>query len=266
MSQLIQAAITGHSETAPGVYVIDFFAPDLARAARPGQFLHIRCGDGQDPLLRRPISIHAVDRQNGLVSIMFHVVGRGTALLAQRKEGYIDVMGPLGRGFAINQGYVNCKNKSIMVMGGGIGVAPLYFLLQELVLLDDARIIVLLGAKNAEQLLIHEKTKQLGLTTYVATDDSSAGYQGVVTDLISEELRQEIGFAYACGPVPMLKALCSLLNEIGVPGEVSVEERMACGVGACLSCVCRVKDAKGIENYRHACVDGPVFSVGEVVW
>ncbi len=270
MSQLVQAEITGCWETAPGIWITEFLAPSLVRGAMPGQFLHIRCGDGSDPLLRRPISIHSVDRQSGKMKIMFQAVGKGTTWLAGRRNGFIDIMGPLGRGFTVftgEQAGLDRSSPRLVVVGGGIGAAPLYFLLQEL---DRVRrvqqVTVLLGARTANQLLIFDNAKLLGFNVRVATDDGTAGYRGPVTDLLSEELQCKPDFVYACGPSFMLQTLCIMLSEAGVPGEVSVEERMACGVGACLSCVCRVKDAGGLETYRHACVDGPVFAAGEVVW
>ncbi|TYO97961.1 dihydroorotate dehydrogenase electron transfer subunit [Desulfallas thermosapovorans] len=267
MSRLMQLEITGHWEHVPGVRVMEFTAPHLARAAQPGQFLHIRCGESSDPLLRRPISIHAVDRQSGRVKIMFQVVGKGTAWLAGRRDGVIDAMGPLGRGFTVHPPAALPESANLIVVGGGIGAAPLYFLLQELARAGLARRVkVLLGARNARQLLITEAARELGYAVRVATDDGSAGYRGLVTALLEEELKPKPGYVYACGPSPMLKALCVMLRDYGVPGEVSVEERMACGVGACLACVCRVRDAGGKETYRHACVDGPVFPAGEVVW
>ncbi|AGL02428.1 dihydroorotate dehydrogenase electron transfer subunit [Desulfoscipio gibsoniae] len=268
MSQLVQAEITDCREPAPGVWVTEFLAPSLAQAAMPGQFLHIRCGEGSDPLLRRPISIHSVDRLSGRMKIMFQVVGKGTAWLAGRRDGFLDIMGPLGRGFTVFTGEQASHNYNrFIVVGGGIGAAPLYFLLQEIARAGHAqRVKVLLGARNAHQLLIPDAAEELGFAVRVATDDGSAGHRGLVTDLLAEELQRKPDYVYACGPSPMLKVLCAMLNDAGVPGEVSVEERMACGVGACLSCVCRVKDANGMEIYRHACVDGPVFSAGEVIW
>lgn len=279
MSQLVRARVTGREEPAPGFHLLEFYAPSLARAAQPGQFVHIRCGEGTDPLLRRPISIHAVDRRDGLVRVLFRVVGRGTALLARRGEDSIDVMGPLGRGFSRGQAYRNCNNSpkndtigpgttgGIIVVGGGIGVAPLHFLLQEIARSGDSgRTTVLLGARCAGELLICDAAEKMGFAVRVATDDGSAGHHGPVTHLLAGALGTKPGFVYACGPAPMLKAVCDLLAEAGVPGEVSVEERMACGVGACLSCACRVRDAGGRETYRRACVDGPVFPAGKVVW
>ncbi len=267
MSQLLQVEITGNSNPAPNVYVLELFAPNLAEIARPGQFLHIRCASGNDPLLRRPISIHAVNRQTGQVRIMFQVAGRGTELLVDRRDGMLDVIGPLGRGFTLGRERQTDSPGDIIVIAGGIGAAPLFFLLQELAAVNEApRVKVLLGARSAEQLLTVELVAALGYKIQVATDDGSAGQHGPVTGLLEEELRQQAEYVYACGPTPMLKAVCLLLSQAGVPGEVSLEERMACGVGACLSCVCPTREAGGEENYRRVCVDGPVFNAAEVVW
>ncbi|WP_027365145.1 dihydroorotate dehydrogenase electron transfer subunit [Desulfotruncus alcoholivorax] len=266
MALLVQGEIVSHMERAPGVFMVEFIAPNLATVARPGQFLHIRCSEGNDPLLRRPISIHAVDRDRGRVGILFQVVGRGTALLARRKDGVIDVMGPLGRGFSTGSHNL-MRAGSIAVVGGGIGAAPLFFLLQELARCGDpARVKVLLGARSANQILIKEEIENLGYTMELATDDGSVGHRGQVTELLLKLLPEGVSYVYACGPAPMLKAVCAFLSEAGIPGEVSLEERMACGVGACLSCACQVKAAGGGVHYRRACVDGPVFPAGEVVW
>jgi len=267
MSQLLLAEITGNSNPAPNVYVLELYAPILAENARPGQFLHIRCAAGNDPLLRRPVSIHAVNRQTGQVRIMFQAVGRGTELLAGRQDGPLDVMGPLGRGFTLGRERQTGDPGGIIVVGGGIGAAPLFFLLQELAAANVApRVKVLLGAKTAEQLLAVELAAALGFKVQIATDDGSAGLHGPVTGLLEKELKQPAEFVYACGPAPMLKAVCLLLDRAGVPGEVSLEERMACGVGACLSCVCPTREDGGEENYRRVCVDGPVFNAAEVIW
>lgn len=274
MSQLFQAKITGRGEIRPGVYLLEMAAPALARLAQPGQFLHIRCGEGNDPLLRRPISIHAVNRQEGLVKILFQVVGKGTRLLANRHHGWLDIMGPLGRGFTLpgEQATSPAKGLSgnLLVAGGGMGMAPLYFLLQELKdRVDLHRVEVLLGAAGADLLLVGHEVEKMGFNVQVATDDGSAGHRGTVVDLLAARLQrpgERTGFVYACGPRPMLKAVCSQLTTAGVAGEVSVEERMACGVGACLSCACQVRDAGGLKTYRRACLDGPVFPAGEVVF
>jgi len=153
LAQLVQSEITGFMEKAPGVFMLEFMAPGVATAARPGQFLHIRCSEGNDPLLRRPISIHAVNRDRGRVSILFQVVGRGTAWLARQKTGVLDVIGPLGRGFTIDTSSLKGEG-SVAVVGGGIGVAPLFFLLQEFARMSDpTRVKVLLGARSVSQLL-----------------------------------------------------------------------------------------------------------------
>jgi dihydroorotate dehydrogenase electron transfer subunit len=214
---------------------------------------------------------------------MFQVVGRGTEMLASRQDGLLDVIGPLGRGFTWGQERQNRTNTipapvggsttnpgGIIVVGGGIGAAPLFFLLQELAATEAApRVKVLLGARSADQLLTVELAAALGFRVQIATDDGSAGLHGLVTDLLAEELRQKTEYVYACGPAPMLKAVCTLLGQVKVPGEVSLEERMACGVGACLACVCKTKSggnqtAEGFE-FKKVCNEGPVFWAGEVI-
>ncbi|MCL2337675.1 MAG: dihydroorotate dehydrogenase electron transfer subunit [Firmicutes bacterium] len=274
MSQLLQVEIISNANPAPNVYVLELDAPTLAQEARPGQFLHLHCASGQDPLLRRPISIHGVNRQTGRVLVMFQLAGRGTALLAERRDGLLEVMGPLGHGFTLvragQTGPTAGSGKGkIIVLGGGIGAAPLFFLLQELAAANGHEappVRVLLGARSAAQLLTVEPAATLGYQVQIATDDGSAGLHGPVTWLLAEELKQPAEFVYACGPASMLKAVCQLLAEAGVPGEVALEERMACGIGACLSCVCATRQAGGEEHYRRVCVDGPVFNAAEVVW
>ncbi len=269
MSQILEVKVLKQNAIVPGCYRLDLAAPAIAGTAAPGQFLHVRCGDTLDPLLRRPFSIHAVDRERGTVALLYRVVGRGTALLAQKqKDDPVSLLGPLGSGFTMPG-----SGEKILVLAGGIGVAPLYFLLQELSRLNH-RAAVFLGAPTGKQLLCARAIKALGHGVVTATDDGSEGFAGTVTALW-EHLLHSRGDAeratipdrvYGCGPRGMLKNLCALLKERGIPGEVSLEERMGCGVGACLSCACRTLDGEGGIRYRRACVEGPVFPAGEVVW
>ena len=240
-------------------YLITLAAPELARACRPGQFLLVRVGSGHDPLLRRPISICTVERQQGLVKLLYKVQGRGTALLAKTKSGsLIDVIGPLGNGFNLVD-----KHASVLIVGGGIGAAPLYLLAQELQA-QGISVEVMLGARGAKDLLLVPEFQQLGIKVQVATDDGSVGEKGLVTALLPSRLTM-VQKIYTCGPMPMMKAITTLAAQHQVPTEVSLEERMGCGVGACLACVCRIKATDG-SGYKRVCVDGPVFDGGEVQW
>jgi dihydroorotate dehydrogenase electron transfer subunit len=289
---------------APLHYRLTLAAPEAAREARPGQFLHVRCGETLDPLLRRPISIHAVDREKGELSLLYRVAGRGTALLSEKKKGdTISLLGPLGRGFTMPS-----VSEKVSVVAGGIGIAPLYFLLQEIGARGQAAT-VFWGAATREQFFspaapgqnndgaagrcfsVMQGICEQGHKIFQASDDGSVGFHGTITDLFEQylnshrsgeavlsrygnivtdheqfKLDQVVSRVYGCGPRGMLKGLCGVIRQEEIPGEVSLEERMGCGVGACLSCACKTRDEKDGFQYRRVCVEGPVFSAREVVW
>lgn len=266
MSLVADAKVVKQVKIAAGHYRLHLAAPETAAAARPGQFLHVRCGPTLDPLLRRPLSIHAADREKGEVILFYRVAGKGTDLLAQCREGNrVSLLGPLGHGFTMPQ-----KDARVFVVAGGIGIAPLYFLLQEMATLGiNAE--VYLGAATKEQLFFDKEIKNLGHNVILSTDDGSAGYHGTVTDLFAQDFgRTAMGrhnvMVYGCGPYGMLKQLSLMCAAAGITAEISLEARMGCGVGACLSCACRTRDAGNSEQYRRVCVEGPVFPAGEVVW
>ncbi|MDD2552984.1 MAG: dihydroorotate dehydrogenase electron transfer subunit [Desulfotomaculaceae bacterium] len=255
---ITDAVVINQEEIIPGFFRMTMSAGEVAKNARPGQFLHVRCADALDPLLRRPVSIHAVDREKGEVALFYRVAGRGTALLAAREKGdRINILGPLGRGFTRPE-----SSGKVSVAAGGIGIAPLYFLLQELSLINTYAN-VFLGAATKKQLFFSSEIEALGHSVFPATDDGTAGYHGTVVELFTQNLSDTV---YGCGPAGMLKSLCRILEQYKIRGEVSLEERMGCGVGACLSCACKTVSAG--ENYRYSrvCVEGPVFPAGEVVW
>lgn len=279
---MITGAIVKRQERVAGYSRLTLQAEAVASNSRPGQFLHVRCGDTLDPLLRRPISIHAVDREKGEITLLYRVAGKGTALLSEKKEGErISLLGPLGRGFSMPAG-----TGGICVVAGGIGIAPLYFLLREL---SRRKIYAaaFLGAPTGRQLICADEIKELGHTVFPATDDGSAGFHGTVAELFDlysripadgcggggryagqPELPGKPPFemVYACGPKGMLKEVCEILSQANINGEIAFEERMGCGLGACLSCVCKTVDAERGFRYRRTCVDGPVFPAGEVIW
>ncbi|BAF59988.1 2-polyprenylphenol hydroxylase and related flavodoxin oxidoreductases [Pelotomaculum thermopropionicum SI] len=261
----------------PGCRRLTLAAPGVAAAARPGQFLHVRCGNTLDPLLRRPISINAVDREKGEVAVMYRVAGRGTALLAGRREGEaVSLLGPLGNGFSMPR-----NGERVSAVAGGIGIAPLFFLLQELKE-TGIHAAVFLGAATKGSLLLVREISDLGHAVLLSTDDGSEGFHGAVTDLFYAagscpgrggaagaclpEGFFPPGRVYGCGPRGMLARLCEIIEKWGIPGEVSLEERMGCGVGACLSCACKTRHGEGGYRYRRVCAEGPVFPAGEVVW
>ncbi len=254
--------IRANKKVLPGHWLMSIEAPAIAQRAQPGQFVHIRCQQGADPLLRRPLSLHQVDRKKGLIQLLYRVVGRGTTLMAQKKAGdLVDVLGPLGRGFTLP-----LPGESVVLVGGGIGVAPLVGLAQAICSAGH-RLDFIMGASTADQLLPEALLPLPASSLHWATDDGSKGYHGLVTSLLRSLVKGGAGYQrlYGCGPMPMLKTLTVLAEELGIPGEISLEEKMACGMGACLSCVCKIKDAAGQGfTYERVCTQGPVFGLEEV--
>lgn len=229
------------------------YLPMVAAEARPGQFVHVRCSDGPWPLLRRPFSLFAVDREAGEIRLLYQVKGVGTLALTRKRPGEeLDVIGPLGHGFPLEPGLRN-----VWLVAGGMGMVPLYFLAREAVA-SGVTCSVFLGAATAGGLLHLELWEDVATGFAVATEDGTYGYKGVVTDLVEAALqREKPGVIYACGPVGMVRRLALAAATAGAAGYASLESRMACGVGACQGCAVRFKDG----GYRLVCRDGPVFSL-----
>lgn len=237
-------------------------ATEIATAALPGQFVMVKTSPSYDPFLKRPISIHRIDRTAGLISLVYQVVGRGTQLMAQRREQEeIELIGPLGNGFRIPD-----EKKCIAIVGGGAGIAPLFALAAELVR-QKKEVYVMLGAQNREKLIAVDDFESLGCKVLLATDDGSRGRKGFVTQLL-EELSKTVhpDVIYACGPLPMLKGAVRIAENARIPCQVSLEERMGCGTGACIGCVTKVRGEDGSIVHKRVCHDGPVFLGSEVVF
>ena len=241
-------------------------SPEVASRAQPGQFLHLRITEGPDPLMRRPLSIFKVDTGNGSVSLLFRVVGRGTLALSGMKMGEsLDIMGPLGRGFSVPP-----RTRTILVVAGGMGVAPLFFLAESLIQ-RGASLHFLLGARTQEQLLCRLQLRSLGVHLMISTDDGSEGFPGLITQLLEKLLREESfdphsTFVYSAGPEPMLSQVASLARQFEILGQISMERQMACGVGACLGCVVPCRSHGKGQKYRRVCADGPVFGLEEIAF
>ncbi|MCK0470692.1 dihydroorotate dehydrogenase electron transfer subunit [Halalkalibacter sp. APA_J-10(15)] len=224
----------------------------------PGQFLHLRVSSSDDLLLRRPISICDVDLDAETVKMLYRVEGSGTKRLSEKKLGdSLDILGPLGRGFPIED---IKPNETAVLVGGGIGVPPLYYLSKQLKK-KGVNVVHILGFQSNGDVFYEEEFSQLG-NTYVATADGTYGTSGFVTDVLRNEEIQ-FDYMYSCGPTPMLKALSDRYADQKL--YISLEERMGCGVGACFACVCHVVGDESGTSYRKVCTDGPVFPVGEVV-
>lgn len=230
---------------------------DMVRTsfATPGQFVHIKCGDGL--LLRRPISISrwTGSSTGDTMTIVFEVRGEGTLWLAERQEGeFLDVLGPLGNGFSMD------REGRYLLVGGGIGVPPM----QGCAAVTEGKSTAILGFRSEDRAILLKHFELLCTKVLVATDDGSLGYHGFVDALVRQELEKEHHYqgVLACGPKPMLKNVAKAAAEFGVPCQVSMEERMGCGVGACLVCAVAMRDG----TVKHVCKDGPVFNAEEVDW
>ncbi|MFW2368287.1 MAG: dihydroorotate dehydrogenase electron transfer subunit [Desulforhopalus sp.] len=254
-----KATVTRVEQFSDVLYRLTFDSPLITANAKPGQFVMVRTGLGKDPLLRRPFSIHQANK-DGRLQLYFKVVGRGTDILSRVKEGEtVSIFGPLGNGFRIDP-----LTPSVIV-GGGLGIAPLLFLVKEncrakKVIADD---IILLGARQKVELepLLHD-FKQFGISILTATDDGSHGHHGFITEVFDSLTFRSGTKVYCCGPEPMMDGVRALCKPRGLACQVSVESVMACGMGACLGCS---KPAIN-GNYTHVCVNGPVYDAEELVW
>ncbi len=250
-----------------GVYhSLTLVAPEIADAAKPGQFLQIGVPEDRQFLLRRPFSIHQASRRGGwagTVEIVFDVVGPGTEWLAGvGQHEFLDVIGPLGRAFQLPR-----EQDSCLLVGGGYGAAPLHFLAEELRARGKV-VNMIVGARGHERVFKPIEGKRLADAMWITTEDGTMGHRGLVTDILPDVItRTGAQVVYACGPNPMLRAVAEQSLAQGIPCQVAVEELMACGLGICWTCVVPViaSDGLGWWNVR-ACLEGPVFNGARVWW
>jgi len=257
----VKAKILSNDKVGHVYYKMHLDAPYIARAAKPGQFVQVKCSDSTEPLLRRPFSIHKVKRG---IEILYEAVGRGTDILSRKKEGgFVDVLGPLGSGFSMPDRASSLEPRAIII-AGGIGAAPLVYLADELAK-KKIKTIVLIGAKTKHLILCEKDFKKVTPEVYVSTDDGSYGCRGLVSKLFHKILKTtESKFetiVYVCGPHGMLKCISDICMERNFECQVSLEEKMACGIGACLGCVVNTRSGN-----KLACKDGPVFNSSEIIW
>jgi dihydroorotate dehydrogenase electron transfer subunit len=236
-------------------------APRVGRRARPGQFVMVKVADGTNPLLRRPLGIHNAGKDG--IELFFKVAGAGTEILARKRPGdAIDILGPLGQGFTVPK---TMKGKRAFLVGGGRGIAPLYFLARELAA-ASARPTVFYGGRTVADIPLRNKFKRAGFELLLSTDDGSLGFAGFVTGLVENELaRRKPDIVYACGPDPMMKALAAITAKYAVPAEFSLESVMGCGIGACWGCVQRIRNGSG-DGWVKICEEGPVFPGERILW
>jgi len=246
-----KAVILQNEEISPGIFDMRLGTKDIASLAMPGQFLSLYCRDGSR-LLPRPISICETDRKKAGLRLVYRLAGKGTEEFSHMQKGeLIDIAGPMGNGFPL-------KDKKAFLVGGGIGIPPMLELAKQLNCHKD----ILLGYRD--KLFLNRDFESYG-NVYIATEDGSAGTKGNVLDAIRENgLKADI--LYACGPIPMLRALKEYAKEQNMECYVSLEEKMACGIGACLGCVCKSgnTDSHTNVNNKRICKEGPVFLAEEV--
>jgi len=253
--------VVAHEDIGAGYRHLVFQAPQIAAAAEPGQFVHVRVPGLEQSALRRPFSIF--NAEGDRLELLYKVVGRGTEAFAALRVGETaTVLGPLGHGFP-----VTCAGDALLV-GGGFGVAPLYFLARRLLAggLSPASVRLFVGGRTQADLLALDRFAALGVGVTVATNDGSAGVKGLVTDPLDDALAElrKAGSAFelfACGPDPMLRAVALRATGTGAKGWISMDRHMVCGVGACYACI-----QKTVRGNSRCCIEGPVFAAEDLVW
>lgn len=243
-----------------GNFIFDLAPFSMTRSIKPGQFVHVK-QPGTNLFFRRAFSIYDFDPDKKQISIIFKVFGRGTALMAQLEKGAdLGIMGPLGNGFRFPS-----KRESVILAAGGIGMPPIYLLAKQLLEKghDPDKVLYFYGGASKEDLVEMNRIRKLGLKFYPATDDGSYGYRGFVSEAIMNTINMSDGKyrIYACGPEGMLKAVDELARNLGLPGQLSLEAPMPCGIGICLGCIKPLRAG----GYTRICREGPVYDVGEVL-
>jgi len=241
--------------------LLSLFSPSIAGQAKPGQFIMIRVSSLSHPLLRRPFSLHAVDKD--CVEVFFQKQGLGTELLSEKKEKEtLDILGPLGRSFSLESGM---KAKTAVLVGGGRGMAPLYFLGKRLAE-SGTDIKMFYGGKTSSDLPLRVKCENNGFDISCSTDDGSFGFKGLISTLFSREIKKTgPAMVFSCGPEAMMREIARVCREEEIPAEFSLESIMGCGFGACWGCVKRIR-RNNKEEWVKICEDGPIFPLDSILW
>ena len=257
MPKQVFAELIKKEKLLEGLYKFSVYAKEIVELANPGNFIEIRINENSDPFLRRPISIYNLDKENGVLEFIFQVKGKGTELLAKKKEeDKIDIIGPLGNGTFKFEEY-----KNIAVIGGGIGIFPLYELSKQ-AKNAGKKVYTYLGFRNKDLVTLEKEFEDVSTILTITTDDGSYKNSGFAINYLENDLeKNNIDCIYACGPLPMLKAVKKLAEEKEIPCQISLEEKMGCGMGVCLGCAVRTATSTDDNpQYLHVCKAGPVFN------
>jgi len=246
--------ITKKEQLKEDIFKFAILSEEMVKVALPGQFLEIRVNNNIQPFLRRPISIHKINKDTNEIEFIFQVKGEGTKILSEKKVGEkISILGPLGKGTFEFEKY-----KNIAIIGGGIGVFPLYELARQAGQ-KGINVTTYLGFRSKDFVILEDTFEQVSNKLVITTDDGSYKENGFAINYLKNDCKKEKpDCIYACGPMPMLRLVKDFALREGIPAQVSLEERMGCGIGVCLGCA--VKD-KNRDGYMHVCKDGPVFDV-----
>lgn len=263
MPKLRLAELVNKQQLKPDIFKFCVKAPEIIETAKPGNFIEIRVTEETEPFLRRPISIYNMNKEKGELEFIFQVKGKGTKILAKKEVGdLIDIIGPLGYGTFKYEGE---EKKNLAIIGGGIGIFPLYEL-AKCAKIDGKRIHTYLGFRSKENVILEDEFKEFSDDITITTDDETYGKSGFAIEYLQKDLeKNNIDTIYACGPLPMLKAIQKLSIEKQIPCQISLEEKMGCGMGICLGCA--VKTASSTQEnpqYWHVCKAGPVFNAKDV--
>lgn len=261
MQKQVQAKLLEKVQLTKDIYHFKVKADDIAKESKPGNFVEIRVTEQTEPFLRRPISIYNLDKENGVLEFIFQVKGKGTEILAKKEVGEdIDIMGPLGFGTFKLEG-----RKNIAILGGGIGIFPLYELAKE-AKQNNIQVNTYLGFRNKEYVVLENEFQNVSDKLTIATDDGTYKQKGFAIDFLKQDIENnKIDCIYACGPLPMLRAIRELAIQKNLDCQISLEERMGCGIGLCLGCaVKKAESPKDAPEYYHVCKGGPVFQAKDV--
>ncbi len=255
----IKCKVISNEQIEKKIYKMVFRSDYISTEARPGQFVHIKLCQHSGLLLRRPISIASVDLNRQSFTIYIQIKGQGTEILCSSVKGdYMDMIGPCGSYFNVSEDI-----KDIILIGGGIGIAPLLLAAQHF---KDRNITSLLGYRDGGQVFSVYEFEKFSKQVLISTDDASVGYGGKITDVLIDILRSgKYDCVLGCGPYPMLKTVKDICQQNDILCQVSLEQNMGCGIGACMGCACKIKTDGGY-TYKRVCKDGPVFYADEVIF